>query len=113
MCHTEGGSLLNIRKLYKKIPSFKCKPGCHDCCGPVPWAKVEWDKIKDKRVQDSINCPYIGKEGCDCYENRPMLCRLFGTVKGMKCPHGCGPVKYLSQEDEYMILKKWKKHFES
>jgi hypothetical protein len=28
---------------------------------------------------------------CRVYEIRPMICRLWGLVKGMPCPYGCRP----------------------
>src|SRR2546429_6087610 len=28
---------------------------------------------------------------CTVYEVRPMICRLWGMVEGMQCPHGCVP----------------------
>jgi uncharacterized protein len=30
-----------LKKLYSQIPTFKCRPGCSDCCGPVVASKTE------------------------------------------------------------------------
>ncbi len=30
-----------LKKLYSKIPEFKCVEGCTDCCGPVPLSEYE------------------------------------------------------------------------
>ena len=87
-----------IKSIRKKIPTFKCIEGCTDCCGPVVFTKWEWSRIKDKRKATSIHCPYIGENGCDIYEDRPILCRLYGTVQGMECPKGCRPTKMLSDK---------------
>ena len=93
---TEKNIILRMRK---KIPEMGgCMPGCHQCCGPVPFSRYEWERIEDKRPmqEGSIDCPYISENGCEIYEERPMLCRLFGPselgeeseTKRMACPNG-------------------------
>lgn len=92
-----------IKKLYAQIPSFECKPGCTDCCGPVPFAKSEWNQIIDKREPSIINllkCPYSYNGSCDIYNQRPFMCRIFGASNDpkLKCPHGCGPKQPLKKK---------------
>jgi Fe-S-cluster containining protein len=96
-----------IKYLRKQIPSFKCKPGCTDCCGVIIFSRWEWEQIEDKRVATSLTCPYACKEGCEIYEQRPILCRLYGTVQGMKCPHGCGSDRMLPRKKEEEIMVKY------
>jgi hypothetical protein len=86
-------NLKGIQALYRQIPGFTCNPGCTDCCGPVPWAKSEWDNIGDKRKATSIDCPYSLNGVCDCYDARPFICRIFGASSDtmLACPHGCKP----------------------
>lgn len=92
-----------IKYIRKQIPSFQCKPGCHDCCNDLiifsPW---EWGQIKDKRIATDVQCPYLGAGGCEIYEQRPIICRLFGAIRrqGLTCDHGCGPSKPLSASKE-------------
>lgn len=80
-----------LEKFYAQIPTFKCIPGCFACCGPVPFAKCEWDRIEDKREATGITCPYASASGCAIYDKRPLICRLFGTTDDLPCPHGCRP----------------------
>lgn len=96
---------IDLDEIRKKIPTFTCKKGCHDCCGPVPFSKKEWKRVKDKRKATSINCPYIGEKGCDIYEERPMMCRLFGAIEDLRCPHGCRPFYFLSRKEAKEILE--------
>lgn len=98
-----------IKKLYNDIPTFECRAGCSDCCGFVPWSKAEWEIIKEKRRASSLKCPYATGNGCDIYENRPLICRLFGTVNVgyLKCPHGCKPDKPLTERQARRIAKKY------
>jgi Fe-S-cluster containining protein len=94
-------------ELYNQIPTFKCKERCNDCCGPIPFTKWEWNRVSDKRETKGLTCPYSSKNGCDIYEQRPLICRLYGTVKKMQCPHGCRPIGLLSEEQEQAIMKEY------
>jgi len=88
-----------IRRLRKVVPEMECKEGCHDCCGPIMFSRWEYGRIPDREFS-TVVCPYLSLvSGCTVYEERPLLCRLFGStteVKEMTCPHGCKPEKPLS-----------------
>jgi Fe-S-cluster containining protein len=94
-------------RLYERIPCFECKPGCHDCCGPIPFARSEWEHIEDKRKATSLDCPYASEEGCAIYSNRPLICRLYGTVPKMQCTHGCRPETLLTEAEELDIMTRY------
>lgn len=100
-----------------KIPTFKCREGCADCCGIVPFSEkekaaatarmplVRWEEIpKFSGVWFPVEtiathrCAFVKDGQCSIYEDRPMICRLFGAVdnKLMKCPHGCRPRRLIS-----------------
>jgi uncharacterized protein len=103
-------SLKQIKNLRKQIPTFKCRSGCSDCCGPVPWSDVERAQVKNHRQQQEIDCPYIILEqGCAIYQDRPFLCRLMGAVESgrMKCPYGCGPKKPLTEIQAHALTRKY------
>ena len=105
------------------IPTFDCKPGCHDCCGLVPFSESEkqaaqarapllaWERfgadswIASAALQN-FTCPFVGKSGCSIYDIRPKVCRLFGAVDHpmMRCPHGCGPEALLSEAQSRAAL---------
>ena len=92
----------NLLELYAQIPEMTCHPSCRaDCCGIVPWAKIEWEPIRNKRPGIGIDCPYVGKDWrCEIYEDRPFMCRIFGVADTelLRCPHGCKPSVPLSQD---------------
>jgi Fe-S-cluster containining protein len=93
-------SCTNFRKidqLRRQIPSFACVPGCHDCCGPVTASSEELSRlpVKSDAEHDAAlahwNCVHLGEHGCEAYDQRPLICRLFGTTPSLPCPHGRGP----------------------
>ena len=75
-----------IHFLRELIPSFECEPGCHDCCGPVTTSAEEMARLprKSRAEQDAalerLDCVHLGPNGCTVYQERPMICRLFGTT---------------------------------
>lgn len=100
---------------YRKIPSFTCIKGCGDCCGIVPWAPEEFARVRDRLPPgtelleadgcihpirpDSATCPFFD-HGCTVYDDRPFMCRLFGTARDWRltCPHGRQPRKMLTMQ---------------
>ena len=51
--------------------------------------------VKSKAIHDAalaeLNCVYLGKQGCEVYAERPLICRVFGTTPKLACPHGKHP----------------------
>ena len=86
-----------IRFFRKHIPSFECEPGCHDCCGPVTTSTIEMSNlpVKTEAEHDAaladLTCPHLGENGCEVYEERPLICRLFGSTPRLVCPRGKRP----------------------
>lgn len=98
-----------IARLREKVPSFKCKPGCHDCCGPVTTSSEEMSRLPVKTdaehdaALEEFNCVHLGPNGCEVYEERPLICRLFGTTPRMACPNDCAPDTMIDPEVEDQI----------
>ncbi|MCY1291546.1 hypothetical protein D9M68_632500 [compost metagenome] len=86
-----------IDQLRRQIPNFACVPGCHDCCGPVTASSEEMSRlpVKSDAEHDAAlahwNCVHLGPQGCEVYDQRPLICRLFGTTPSLPCPRGRGP----------------------
>ena len=101
--------LAKIDELLSALPTFKCKDGCFDCCGPVVMSRLEYMRCvqasgrdaKDikRQMQNNLKqgiytCPLFDDKTkqCTVYAVRPAICRLFGVVGGeLVCPHGYGP----------------------
>ncbi len=100
-----------IRFLRQRIPSFKCQPGCHDCCGPVTTSSEEMAMLPVKSEQEheaalaELSCPHLGDNGCQVYAERPLICRLFGTTPRLTCPNGCKPDIMIDEKTEQQIYQ--------
>lgn len=98
-----------IRFFRERIPTFSCTPGCHDCCGPVTASSEEVSRLPVKSDQEheialaELNCPYLGENGCEVYEERPLICRLFGTTPNMPCPNERRPEEMIDHRIELKI----------
>jgi hypothetical protein len=61
-----------------------------------------------KSGADCLTCAYaLEGTGCAIYDDRPFLCRLFGTVPSMPCPHGRAPAQMLSLSDERRLVRSY------
>lgn len=134
-----------LKRLYSRIPTFKCVEGCTDCCGMVPASREELKQAPQlmrpelagqildvlaaggasaaelevapdlrewaQKGPSCLNCPYViaNGGGCAIYDDRPFLCRLFGTVPGMPCPHGAAPERMLSLAEERDLMRAYLK----
>ena len=98
-----------IENLRQRIPSFKCIVGCHDCCGPVTASSEEVARLPIKTDAEHetalahYNCVYLGKHGCEVYNERPLICRLFGTTPRLLCPNGKRPVYMIDTRTDQEI----------
>lgn len=98
-------------RLYKKIPAFECIEGCTDCCGPVPWTAYELERAglaAPPPERDDRRCVFSLGGRCEIHDRRPFMCRLFGTVGDLKCPHGRGPLRLMHSEDGHQLVRKYK-----
>lgn len=98
-----------IARLREEIPSFKCVPGCHDCCGPVTTSSEEMSRLPVKSdaehdaALEAFNCVHLGPNGCEVYEERPLICRLFGTTPRMACPNDRRPDQMVDPKIESQV----------
>jgi Fe-S-cluster containining protein len=105
---TNAEKLARIDILLSEIPSFACKPGCADCCGPFDLSRLEFHRcvkasgksveeirriIEKNLKQNQLSCPLLDRKTnhCTVYAVRPAICRVFGTTPELRCPHGYGP----------------------
>lgn len=86
-----------IQAVYAKLPKIQCQGKCQKACGPIQMSQLERRKMEAehgevKATPPSLVCSMLGPTGqCIAYDLRPMICRMWGVVAGMPCPHGCMP----------------------
>ena len=91
-----------LAQVYADVPDVPCKGLCQEACGPIGCSAIEADQLQDNGLalprvrvhpqQGPMTCSHLTDAGrCAIYAHRPMVCRLFGAVKAMTCPHGCRP----------------------
>lgn len=99
-------TLMTHEELYKLIPTFKCKEGCSECCGPMQYFdEFELEQLDEKKLPVGFYCPYKTTTGCEIYDKRPFICRLFGNLEGLECKYGYGPLKKLTKQEGDKIMK--------
>jgi len=99
-----------LDRVYRKIPVLDCARQCHGSCGPIPCTDLELERMRrlagDRGSMLAPECPYLNRASrmCDCYGARPIVCRLFGVVHEMACPHGCMPDRWLTDLEARALL---------
>lgn len=90
------GKINRLIAIYNKVPRIQCQGLCVECCGPLQMQKLEYERLGKPVWRDSLTCPVLVDGRCSNYENRPLVCRLFGVDVAMPCPWGCviegGPI---------------------
>ncbi|HTX04073.1 MAG TPA: hypothetical protein VMD07_10365 [Candidatus Acidoferrales bacterium] len=108
-----------VAALYARIPRIECRQKCQIYCGAIvqlgAFAEAERPGIerafREAEVvppadASPLTCQALDAQGrCTIYPLRPAICRFFGVVEDMECPHGCKPERLLSHAEMTEILK--------
>lgn len=119
-----------LDEIYARLPSVMCKGLCHDSCGVVPIAPAEREamaKFTGRKVKvmpdivinlhakhrvlrpkdpSDLTCPYLKQNRCSVHPVRPLVCRMYGVVTGMPCPHGCvASSEPLTDEQAHVVIE--------
>lgn len=98
--------------LYETLPKLDCKGLCQVCCGPIAMTPAEFRRIVELTgIEPTVDsdgvCSLLKAGQCSVYEIRPTICRLWGVLETMKCPHGCTPTpRFLTKEEGYRFMDK-------
>lgn len=126
-----GGRLERLRELYAELPTIECKGLCSNACGPIDMTDVERNRLVDLGVTipvftaadaaawargERLDCPALTEvtghplaprlrmARCTVYEDRPLICRLWGMTESMRCEAGCEPSRVLSDREAYDLI---------
>lgn len=110
---------MNLReKIYNQIPFIHCKGKCYQACGIIAMSETEMKHLKneypdldftpdgfiERAKYGCLDCPALIDKRCSIYKDRPLVCRLYGVVKKMKCEHGCKPSRYLPETKARQLI---------
>jgi Fe-S-cluster containining protein len=100
---SQGRALASLRELYALVPDVGCRGLCTSFCVPVHMSDAEMAAV-DAAAPDNARragtcsalgaprCPMLARDGrCSVYDDRPMVCRVWGASSDFRCPHGCEP----------------------
>lgn len=63
-------------------------------------------KLINSMVSECRLCPNLNPHNGECmaYAVRPLICRMWGLTKRMKCPYGCVPERWVDDAEFAHIL---------
>ena len=116
-----------LEEMYASLPTIECQRKCQASCGPIAMSGYEFERMRArtpfmKLEGNELNiapargravlmetfdkkCPLLNSAGsCSVYTIRPLICRLFGLVEKMKCPFGCEPSRWVTDEEAFRLL---------
>lgn len=86
-----------LEEIYAALPTIQCKRLCQTACTLIALSQAELDNYESKGVSppafDQAGfCDKLDDMGhCKIHHHRPLICRMFGVVPELPCPHGCVP----------------------
>ncbi len=104
MARSRSAQNADLQRVYDQIPVVRCRGLCQHSCGPIGMSPREHQRldgavpallrVQRHQVLEATNgqwrCPALTETGlCSVYELRPTVCRLWGAMEGLECPHGC------------------------
>jgi Fe-S-cluster containining protein len=104
-----------VEQIYAIIPKLDCQRKCRECCGPITVFGVEWDRMQAaslvsiNKINHRAECPALSGNSCSIYSVRPLICRLWGVVRAMRCPWGCEPERWLSDVEVDIMFRTLKR----
>lgn len=100
-----------LQAIYDRIPAMKnCRGLCADSCGPIECSVREAQKMEResgrKLEAPCGTCSMLTPLGrCSVYELRPVICRIFGTTRALRCQHGCEPEFWLDDTEGLAMIR--------
>jgi hypothetical protein len=102
-----------LEELYAEVPAIRCRGLCANSCHSLGLSNVEQTRIairRGVRLETTIypdGCPALTPfRHCSIYDDRPLMCRLWGVVESMPCPHGCVPDRMLTDREARDLLER-------
>jgi uncharacterized protein len=94
--------------LYARVPNINCKGLCYETCGPIiPMAGAERQRtgLPTINFHDDQCAALTVENRCGIHPERPLICRLYGTVEDFRCEFGCKPDTYLTSAEGRKLIR--------
>lgn len=105
-----------IKAIYAELPAIECQRECWRACGPIAMSHAEADQVSAHIAEFPLRLPMEGNDNlcpalsllgnCMIYEVRPLICRLYGLVQVLHCPHGCLPEQWVSNREARNLMER-------
>lgn len=100
---SRGEAYAALEAIYAKVPDVACRGLCGPYCGPVPMSALELGRMRRAGADphgSTLQCGCLAGGRCAAYDLRPLICRLWGAVRNLRCPWGCAPPGRLLSDRE-------------
>ena len=94
-----------LETIYASIPKMECIGKCQQSCGAIALFPAEVKNLRNVEislptVDGTITCSKLSPLGtCTIYQQRPLICRLYGQVRKLRCQYGCKPERWITQDE--------------
>jgi hypothetical protein len=99
---------MTLEEIRARIPLVAGCIQCGDCCGHVPASLEEFGRIK-LWAEEKQDCRFLENGKCTIYDERPIMCRLFGLHEELRCPHGARGDRDLMIEEIKLLFAEYDK----
>lgn len=99
---TVPSPLEQLQALYAELPTIVCRGLCDGACGPVMVSRLEVEQLGAPLTfhARTLRCVFLTDDRrCVAYDQRPMICRVYGMSRGLPCAHGCVPDRWLTEAE--------------
>lgn len=99
-----------IDAVYALVPGIACRRLCAPYCGPIPSTHTERRRLRRAghplgHDDVQLRCNLLTHDGlCSAHSLRPLICRLWGVVQGMRCPWGCQAERILTRDESTALF---------
>src|SRR5205823_10623376 len=95
--------LAALDALYAQLPRVQCRGLCATACTRIPLTELEAARLRAAsptrqapQTTPEGRCIYLNaRDRCTQDNDRPLICRAYGVVNAMSCPHGCEPDRWM------------------
>lgn len=124
---TKSKKLRVLREIYASVPNPNCKGLCIAACSTIPVFPIELEQLEaaagrklptyqmpggaldGEQIlgrEPGDPCPLLVLGRCSVYEHRPLICRAYGSVEGLRCEHGCRPDELTPNAAQYQLFER-------